>query len=418
MTKLYWWSRSGNFSPGIGALPHMGEVITYYRKMRYDTQHTFSLAANCSLRAVQEWESAIMTRDEDRRIFLAKFLDIPPALLGLDWHRVAYLDGTGNLTGFFPDLIERIEEDAYYQFEDILVMGWECVHNGKSLEITPRIDRRLRKLIEVTKKAPMSQQEAWQYLLCQFYQLHTHIARHYGIDETNKKKVLQEHEEALRIARGIDDARLLAATLFRGSEIHMEQDNYDLAKEDIQGALDHIEQVGTPLKVTIYLFAANAHAVFTGNDTSLEEDINGWLDTSLNIVHKGKMEDDGNFLKPNLAAVHHEKAKTYMKFHELHPKNPQHLKDARRELNLAWKALTPDLAEWRMNFFLTDSKLFLAEHDIEGTSKTAINALKQANFIKSTKGKEQVMFIYSQLKEHGEINPYVDNLGVQLGIFG
>jgi hypothetical protein len=27
MSDLYWWSRYGNFSPGIGTLPHMGEVL-------------------------------------------------------------------------------------------------------------------------------------------------------------------------------------------------------------------------------------------------------------------------------------------------------------------------------------------------------------------------------------------------------
>ena len=420
MGQLYWWSCYGKFSSGIGALPHMGEVIIHYRKRRYRTQQEFATAVDCKLRTVQEWESAIMIHDEERRVFLAKFLSIPPALLGLDWRRVAYQDGTGNLTGFLPDMVERIEEDAYYQFEDLLVMGWECVHNGKSLEIAPRIGRRLRKLIEITKNAPTLDQEAWQSLLCQFYQLHTHIIRHYGKDDKNIRRVLQEYAEAVRIARGLSDARLLAASLFRGSDIYMEHGNYHLAKEAIQGAVDRRSDLSVPLKVTVFLFAANANAVFTGNDTSLEEEVKGWLDTALNLVtrYNGKMEDDGHFVKPNLAAVHHEKAKTYMKFHELHPLKPQHLKDARHEISLAWKALTPDLAEWRMNFSLTESRLFLAEHDIEGAAKTAALALNQARFINSTRGEEETRTLYDELKGYDKVNPYVDNLGVQLGIFG
>jgi len=126
-----------------------------------------------------------MMHDEERRIFLAKFLSIPPALLGLDWRRIVYQDGTGELTGFFPEMVERIEEDAYYQFEDILVLAWQSLYNGGSLEIAPRIGRRLRKLIEITKNAPVLDQDAWQSLLCQFYQLHTGILEHYGTDDAN-----------------------------------------------------------------------------------------------------------------------------------------------------------------------------------------------------------------------------------------
>ena len=34
----------------------------------------------------------MMTNDQERRIFLAKLLKIPPALLGLDWRLVYYQD--------------------------------------------------------------------------------------------------------------------------------------------------------------------------------------------------------------------------------------------------------------------------------------------------------------------------------------
>jgi hypothetical protein len=413
---MYWWSRYGSYRLGAFGLPHMGDVITDYSVKRgFLSQEAFAIAAGVTKRMIDYWENTMYLAEIERRIFLSKLLRIPPALLGLAVYSV--LDDNVLIeehTDKLKRMTELAEEDSYYTYEDILVLGWECVYNGRALEIAPRINRRFRKLIDITKNAPAADQEAWQYLLCQFYQLHTHIKKYHGVDDENKKQVLQGSAEAVQIATDLDDARLIAATLLRDSGIHME---YDLAKKTIRGALDRIEHVGTPLKVDIYLFAANAHVMFTENDTRLEEDIKRWLDTALNTVYKGKMEDDSSFLRPNLAGIHHEKAKIYLEFFNLHPKNPQHLKDARHELNLAWSGLTPGFAEWRMHFALTESRLFLAERNIEGAAKIAMQAVKQAKFIQSMQGEEQAKELYYQLRQQDKRNSYIVNLGVQLGIF-
>src|SRR5216684_7079142 len=147
MDNLYWWSRYGDFSPGEGILPHMGEVIAEYRRRRgYDTQGTFAIAAGVSLRTVQEWETTIMTHDHERRKFLAKMLKIPPALLGLDWRLVFYQDSKGAHPDPFAPIVEHVEEDAFYAYEDILIMGWESLRKGSTPDIAERLDRRLRKL--------------------------------------------------------------------------------------------------------------------------------------------------------------------------------------------------------------------------------------------------------------------------------
>src|SRR5215467_12440923 len=141
----YWWSRYGDFPPGLYNLPHMGKVIAYYRQKRYATQDAFAIAAGVEKRTVQEWETAIMTNDTGRRVFLAKMLKIPVALLGLDWHQVSdqpYEESQNSLSF----IAEMLEEDAFYAYEVILIMGNEYVYNGGSLDIVYRVDRRLRKL--------------------------------------------------------------------------------------------------------------------------------------------------------------------------------------------------------------------------------------------------------------------------------
>ena len=417
MSECYWWTRYGNFSLGSGILPHMGEVISHYRKQRYQTQVEFATASGYNVRTVQEWETTIMINDHERRIFLAKLLKIPPALLGLDWRLVTYQDATGTLTDPLSEMVELIEEDAYYQYEDMLVMGWECLYAGKLTEIAPRIERRLGKLIAITKQAPVSQQEAWQSLLCQFYQLHSRILEHRGTDDSNTKNALYQNKQAVRIATDLDDNELLLASLFRSSTLYMEHDNYGLAQQNIQGALDRIEHVRTPLKVNVYLAAANANAVYIAHDQTLEKQIQRWLDKALTAVYKGKIEDDNSFLKPKLAAVHHEKAKTLLLFSRLHPSSTKYLKDARNELNMAWKALPPDLVTWRINFCLTEAKLFVAEHDIEGGARIGIQALEAAKLMGSKRRETQVEALYYDLMGLSKTNPYVHNLGVQLGIF-
>src|SRR5712691_8639337 len=153
MDCWYWWSRYGNFSPGEGNLPHMGEVIAFYRSKRYKVQAEFALASGFSKRSVEEWESSVFTHDHNRRIFLAKMLRIPPALLGLDWRLVVFDTNKGEYKDPFSQMLDLIEEDAYYAYEDILVMGHEYIHNGGPIDIAYRVERRLRKLAEIAKNA-------------------------------------------------------------------------------------------------------------------------------------------------------------------------------------------------------------------------------------------------------------------------
>lgn len=55
MSNRYWWSDYREFSPGEGILPHMGEVIAYYRQRRgFKTQADFAIAANTTTRSVTD----------------------------------------------------------------------------------------------------------------------------------------------------------------------------------------------------------------------------------------------------------------------------------------------------------------------------------------------------------------------------
>lgn len=127
------------------------------------------------------------------------------------------------------------------------------------------------------------------------------------------------------------------------------------------------------------------------------------------MVYRGDLEDEGNFLKLNVSALHHERAKQLLLFGRV--------KEARNELNLTWKTLPPDLLTWKMNTHLTEANLYKAEHDLEGSTHAATEAYYIAHAMHSDKGKASVQKIHTELKQLDENNPYVCRLGVILGVY-
>lgn len=407
MGDLYWWSRYGNFSSGVGILPDMGEVVTHYR-----TQADFAIAAGVTQRTILEWETAVVIPDPERRVFLAKLLKIPPCLLGLEWRLVYYKDNQGSQNNSFEPIATIVEEDAYYHYEDTLIMAWDMFYNGTLTKHARRFTRRLAKLAAIVKNAPLTEKEAWASLLTQYYFLYAVLAMYQG----NHDVAFTYSTAALTLAQEIDDTELVASAFVYRSHVCMAQGNDTSAKSDAQSALQYVEKVQKPLSGNIYLIAAETSASLDTSET-LRTQIRHWQDKTINMVYKGPISTDRSFLKLNLASVHHERTKTLMHFSSLKPGNKSLLQDAHSELTLAFKALTPDLSLWRMNFLLTEASLYKAEHDLERSAHVANEALQAARGANSQKGEDQVKDIYTELIALDKRNPHIDNLGVQLGIF-
>jgi DNA-binding XRE family transcriptional regulator len=420
MVVQYWWERYGNYSPGRANLPHTGEVIACYRAKRYTSQQEFAIAAGVDKQTVAYWENQMYLSDPERRIFLARMLKISPALLGLTWQQVVYQEGKTASTSSLSHFADLAEEDTYYHYEDTVIMGWECFFSGRLFRVADRIGRRLRRLIAIVDRVPECDKEAWLSLLCQFYHLSTQVARHQGASKLYREQALVYNSSALEVAtllvNDYNDCEPLAMSLIRRADIHREQDSPTLAREAAQGAMKYIDQVRLPLKGNMYLIAAEAHAPYTVNDETLEKQVRRWQDKALSMVYDRKVEQDNTFWKLNLAGVHHERAKLFLQLHQYHP-NRGFLKDARNELNLAWASMTPDLAEWRVYFHLTDARIFQQEHDLQASAKAGVTALKAAKAMQSKKRESQIQALYYDLMKIDAKNPYVHHLGAELGIF-
>ena len=347
----------------------------------------------------------------ERRVFLAKLLKIPPALFGLDWRLVTYTDNMGEYTNPHEHMSDIIEEDTFYHYEDTLVMGWENKMKG-SLHIADRVDRRLRKLSALVKEVPVPDREAWLTLLCQYYQLSSSFDQH----RRKHKDPTSQINEALAIALEIEDTEMIATCLVHRAHIHAGMEKYDLAQVDAQRAMTYVDNSRAPLKGNIYLIAADT-ALHTGTiDRELETKVRKWQEKAINILYQGTVEQDRTYQYLTLAGVHHERAKAFLQLYSSHPRQ-ELLKDARSDLALAWNALTPDLNEWQLYFLITEANLYAVEKDLEGSAKIAVKGLKIAKQMKSSRVVGQIKDIYTQLSNMDEANPYVTNLGVQLGIF-
>jgi hypothetical protein len=427
----YWWSRFGNFAPGVGIYPHMGQVITEYRIRRgFLTQKSLAIALGNSERTVQELEGSMNLDAPDsveRRMVLARLLQIPPCLLALDWRFMAYKDNTVDHESPFADMVGIMEEDTYDFYDDLLAVGWESTYKGGSPQTATRVTKRLHKLEQLAYRTPSTERESWLSLLCRYYQLSTRFAR----DRIDTTLALDHSQKAIDLANTLNDNELIAASHFRRIRVYMDlyefakklpagpqsqqAINYlDLARFDTNIALEYVEQVRNPLKSNIYLIAAEVNSLYAQDNKRLQDQCDNWQKKVANMVYreKGQYDDDGTFLKTNITAVHHERAKTLMKF----TSRKGALKEARSELNTAWKTLTPDLTIWRVNLHITEAQLNLLENDVEGSAQAGIEAFKIASVMQTRNEERKVKNLYLNLQNAAPNNGYVCNLGLQLGM--
>ena len=421
MADSYWWSRYGNFEPGEGVLPHMGQVVAQYRRQHgCKTQARFAIAADVTERTVIDWERLPMIDNLERRIFLARMLKIPPALLGLDWRLVYYQDSQGNHEASVPPdyAIEIANEDSYYLYEDTLKLAWGCYYSGKVMHIADLFERRFNKLKKCVERAPAIEREAWLGLLGQYYALAVQISRHRGTGEANRRETRLLNAQGLKIAQEIEDQELQALLWNNYADIYLEQGNPAKARDAARRSLQIAEKIRThtPLYGTIQLMAAPILLPETFNDTALLRSVRRSEDKILHIVQAQTVEPDRSFLYLNLAGVHHERAKLFLELNKFYPKQG-YLKDVENEMKLTWESFTSEFAEWALYFHLTEARLSEAQREAEQSAQSGIEALKGARAGNSKRKEDAIIALYQDLRQLAPNNPYVCNLGVQLGMF-
>ena len=424
MSKL---AHPEDYSPGLYGLPHMGEVIADHRvKAGWNSQEAFAIVCGVDKQTVAYWENQRYLADMERRILLSKLLKIPPMLLGLTWYSM--VDDTTNIPSSASNGIgEILEENAYALYEDILTFA----HTSKD-KYSPtsayRFKKHQQELEQIINHLPYVEKNAWQDLLSRFYQHSTFIAQHHKRDE----EALLFADKAVSLAESLNDTELLGVSLYRRSRVHLIQSKHNLARTDIKSALDKAKRAKSKLKGSNYLLAAEVNSIYAEGDEELKTKCRTWQENASKLLYNGKVEEDGNFLTFNLYAVHHERAKTLLRFSFFYTSDNElteklkntHIKaknelliETKNALATARKYLEPGSSTGEMNLSLTEARAYLVAREFEESAKIAKIALQFAHKSHSQQGIEEVRQFYAMLHLLAPTNPYIANLGMELRIF-
>jgi DNA-binding XRE family transcriptional regulator len=407
----------------------MGEVIASYRlKAGWTSQEAFAIVCGVDKQTVTYWENQVYLADMDRRIFLCKLLKIPPVLLGLTWYSVVDRGAsTMALSHPLASMADLLGENAYALYEDILTFAHAST-DKYSPAATYRFYKHQQELEQLLTRVPAIEKDAWSDLLSRFYQHSTFIAQHHR----KEREALSWAKKAIAIAESLNDPELLGAALYRRARIHLIQKRPAMAKTDIASALTKTKRARAPLKGSSCLLAAEVNSLYAGSDEDLRTTCRKWQDSALKLIYNDKVEDDGTFLTFGLYAIHHERAKTLLRFALFHTsdnelverlKNThlradrQVLKDAQNALSAAKKHLEGDSFTKEMYLSITEAKIYLVAREYEACAKLAKIALQFAHKSHSEQGIEEVRQLYAMLHQLAPMNPYVANLGVELRVF-
>jgi transcriptional regulator with XRE-family HTH domain len=410
----YWWSRYGDFSPGIGVYPHAGQVIAHYRVKRgFRRQEDLATALGCSKRVIEELEGASSVKGPDsldRRQILVRLLRIPPALLALDWR---FMMENGKPYSD-EELASRLqtEDDAFTPYQNILLMARGYLYNGGPSYIADIVDDSLERIAPIAESMPEFEKEPWLEMLCRYYQLSSSFA----LRHLDKEKALYYTRKAIEIAGKLGNLSFLAASHYRCVRVHLDlrkyakderekQERLINAKAEVQECLKHLEYLGPILKGNIYLIAAEVYAL-SSQDEMTKRKCNEWQRKAETLVYRNDDREDETFLRLNATALHHEKAKTRILFGDY--------AEAHSEIIAARKTLNADLLTWHANLDITEARLYYAQGDIEASSSMAIEAYKVAKVVRSLKEIEEIKGLWHALNEKDSSNPCVCKLGLIL----
>jgi len=403
-TQNTWWYIYGPFDPGENNLPHLGQVIRYYRELRQWKAKDLADALGQSPRHVYEIESSPnMPELISRRQALSNLLKIPPVLLGLAV--VIPESDSDQLLDELAGVVRIIDAQTMSMYESVLASSWELYYTSSAQRAANNIDHWLHFLTTAAKEASGVQRDQFIALLCRFYQLSGVAAR----DRMDTQRALRDGKKAVDLAFHLENPELIAASFFRRARTHVQQQLYDAAISDLEAALPYADRSRDPLKGYVYQTTAETYSIIAGKDKQMQKKSLNMLDQVGRIIRKGNLEDDSSFVKLNVAGLYMDRARALTRFHE-----PEEARDA---LGIARDNLGPELTRWQARLLLADAQTYLAEGDPDSCCEVALEALKVVRATQSYSNQKRVENLCRQLQERYPDHPRVNRLSLQLRQF-
>jgi transcriptional regulator with XRE-family HTH domain len=401
--KHKWWYAYGPFDPGENNLPHLGQVIRHYRELHEWKAKDLADALGQSVRHIYEIESsANMPELISRRQALSEILKIPPVLLGLAVITSDKQIDTIELPENTAGTTKIIDSQQMSMYEGILSLSWELYYTASAQRAANNTNYWLQFLINAIESARGVQRDQLTAMLCRFYQLSSVAAK----DHMNMQRAAGDAKKAVELAFQLENSELISASLFRRARTYLKLRKYEQAIQDLEAALPYADRSRDPLRGYVYQTTAEAYSVVGRHDLQLQKKSLTMLDQVGRIVRKGNIEDDGSYVKLNIAGLYMDRAAALTLF--------QKTDEAHNALNIARDNLGPELTRWQARLLIADAQAYLVENDPESSCELAFEALKVVRATQSRSNEQRVYNLYQQLHDIHPHHPLIRRLGVQL----
>jgi transcriptional regulator with XRE-family HTH domain len=364
----YWWYVYGYFAAGEGNLPHMGQVIRYYRKLHCLSKDELATSLQYTKRYIEMLESdqnLVMPELIPRRILLAKALHIPPILLGLS--SLALSSANKAIVSLNDLLAADLTADSRIMafYEGILALSWEFYYTSSIQRATRSIDLCFEMLNDEVKDTIGVQRDQYDALRCRFYRLSALVAR----ENMEIDKALDHINQSVSIASRLKNTELIASSLVGRIRIYFYKQLYAEALQDAETVCTYAEAdlLRDPLKGKCYQMAGEAQAYLAGEDKALQDKSIAYFDKAGRIARKGNMESDGTFVKTDLTSIYIERAKALTIF--------RRFDEAHNAFAIARKKLSPELTRWQVNLLIEEAKTYFAQGEVENCCLALLDAL-------------------------------------------
>ncbi len=294
---------------------------------------------------------------------------------------------------------------ALQAYEDVLTLAWEAFYTSWAERSASAVHHWLLYLTQEISIARGIVQDQLLAIRCRFLQLSSVLAR----DRAEFKKALDDINEAIKLAVQLQNAELLASSLYRRAKVHAKQQHYDRAVRDLEEALPYANRSRDPLRCYICMFLAETYSFIDLTSPKLLSKSLDLLDEVDKAVRMySVLEGDGSFVKVDVSGLYMIRGDVLRRSGEI--------KEAQKALFIVQESLPKEFLRWQGNLYLSEAQLALADRDIDSSCKLAYDALDFIEATRSRSNKAEVLSLYQNIWKVEPSHPRLKDLGARLSI--
>ncbi len=391
MNEGRWWHVYGPFDPGEDDLPHLGQVISYYRRLhgvktRDLAEMVTRMGWEVGERRMEQLQSDANVSDPQhisRRKLLMRALAIPPILLGLSQMADSAEISEQIATPAIPKR-PLIGEDELLRYDVILTSFWDSFYQSSVRRYADGIKRWRQHLEALAQAVEATYRPHVLTLLCRFDQLAAIEAR----EEADFANAMRYHTQAVKIAHELNNAELLTASFFRRARTLLHQGNAQKAWDDMTQAVKYGQRARGNLKGYVFQMTGEVTTRLpVTNDTTAQ--FNRYMDAAGRILRAGKIEDDGSGAYLTQDGYHQDRARGYLRLGQND--------EALEEIRLAEKLQQPHMFRWQVELLTLRAKAYAQSGDPDWACHEVEEALRLIQTTRSPLQKKNIREVYSIL---------------------